>query len=364
MEKFSRLITYEEIYNKLEEYLNMYMSNQSEEEILKFIKNARMVNVHFLDNRLIPIPKDMKHLKRDITKEYLKRNNVKGEIGTIDGDAQIKGIINLVLLILMINKTSKIMEIEGNETMKKKAYAEKQAFLETLIANLYVYNLDMKNDKDFFAYGAGIDYYSRDSFIIDIPKLGQFGFHYKYNQGIVRRNIVNKVDSILERKKELGQISKEELQEEQAKINKDTIIPKYKGLFNEYIIGFPMETTNETYDELARILNIDNHEDTQLTEVQLEQGKDINKREVYYAAIKLGWGKYKLFRLAESLNNTKQQNRTSLISLDALMDIGDSCIKATRATERRAVDDTVKANMEIDRKRPRKPEFKKEYKQR
>ena len=277
-----------------------------------------------------------------------------GEIGTIDGDAQIKGIINLVLLILMINRTSKIMELLGDEEIKRKAYVEKQFFLETLIANLYVYNLDMKNDKDYFAYGAGVDYYSRDSFIIDIPRLGQFGFHYKYNQGIVRRNIVHKVDSILERKHELGQISKDELQEEQAKINKDTIIPKYKGLFNEYIIGFPMETTNETYDELARILNINNHEDTQLTEVQLEQGKDINKREIYYAAIKLGWGRYKLYRLAESLNNTRQQNRTSLIRLEDLIRIGNSCIAETRARERRTVDEIVTANIATYGKRPRK----------
>ena len=77
MENFSRLITYEEIYNKLEYYLSLYMPNQSEEEILNFIKSARKVNDHFLDNRLIPIPKDMKHLKRDIVREYLKRNNVK-----------------------------------------------------------------------------------------------------------------------------------------------------------------------------------------------------------------------------------------------------------------------------------------------
>ena len=282
-----------------------------------------------------------------------------GEICTIDGNGQIEGTINLVLLILIINKTSKIMEIEGNEQLKKKAYADKQALLETLIASLYVYNLDKNNNTDYFAYGAGIDFYSRDSFIIDIPKLGQFGFHYKYNIAIVKRNIVRKIDSILQRKFELGQITKEELKEEQAKVSQETVMPKYRGQFNEYIIGFPMETTSETYNELARILNIDNHLETPLTEVQFAQGEDINKREIYYAAIKLGWGKDKLFRLAESLSNNKPQRQSSMISTETLMEIGKSCIEQTKASERRDVERKNQEDIRTEksaRKKKRKEE--------
>ena len=77
MEGFSSLITYEEIYNKLEEYLNLYLTHQNDEEIIGFIKDARKINVNYLDNRLIPIPTDLKHLKRNILKEYLKRDSAK-----------------------------------------------------------------------------------------------------------------------------------------------------------------------------------------------------------------------------------------------------------------------------------------------
>ncbi len=234
----SAFTTYEDTYDNLEKAVNKYLSLTTEKELEEFIKTKQKGRSdgsknHF-QNRLANIPNG--NIKQAIKDAYLTGNDLEGILGTGDPEDQEIGIEQTALLMLMYNRLSK--KCDGPE--KREYYLKKDRAMKDLIASLYI--IEKTGGEDYenkYSYGINEDEERYDALCIDLPYIGQIGIHFGHKRDSIIADAKNTAKSILEKKQELGEISKEELEVLQEDI-KDDILPEYTGCFFEGVSAIPI----------------------------------------------------------------------------------------------------------------------------
>lgn len=297
---------YEDIHQNLEEIVTTYLSKES--NLDNFILNQREKNKSGLANSLIELPKS--DIKYALKTDYLSNSgNSNGEIGTINPDMQAHEIKNITLLMLMSNRLCKYYkhELETNDSLDEKTKAEysknkrklllsKDNATSDLIASLYVLEkTGGKKYSNFFSYGNSKDDSNRDTFTIDLPCFGQICVHFGNMKNLILEDAKRKATSILERKKELGQIKESKFKELTCSLD-NNILPEYTGKLFEYVSALPLEfigpNTKEKVNKLG--LNTKSVKQVKTDDIQRISRSGLNAREAYYLAVKLGFSKKQL----------------------------------------------------------------------
>lgn len=320
---------YEDIHKNLEEITTAYLNK--EESLKDFILEQREKNKAGFKNSLIEVPEA--DIKYTLKKEYISNvSNVTGELGTISPEKQAHEIKNMALLTLMSNRLSKYYkyEVENNKSLddetKEEYTKEKRSLLlikdnatSDLIASLYVLEkTGGKKYSNFFSYGNRKDDNGKDTFTIDLPYVGQISVHFGNKKEFILEDAKNKATSILERKKELGQIKESKFNELTTTLEVDNILPNYTGKLFEYVSALPIEYIGPHTREKINRLSLEGKNSKQIKTEDIERisRSGLNVREAYYLAIKLGFSKDKLEEVIK-VYNQKEISRGSLKSTSA-----------------------------------------------
>lgn len=351
------LTTYQNINQNMQKELNDYFQMQSDEDIKSFILEQKFDNKYKMVNRLIEIPK--KNIKQVIRDQYMGRDYLEGEIGTVNATDQFDGITQIALLTLISNRVSKKVKSIKNELEKevwmydselkslkgknennyqalkqnmenakkrmeimeikyRNAMFIKDTSLSNLMACLYVFNETEEEYRDTISYGKREDDKGKESFAIDIPYIGQICVHFGRTEKMemLRKIAKEKAATILDRKCELGQLSKEETEKIKKQLSDDTILPEYKGKLYEYSAAIPLEYEGNKIKEVKQILSLDKKlpEDINEDDINRICNSRLNDREKYYLAIKLGMQKAQLEQMTMKLQviNVKKMGRDML----------------------------------------------------
>ena len=123
----------------------------------------------------------------------------------------------------------------------------------------------------------------------------------------------SKAMSILERKKALGQINKDDLKRliEELKVSK--ILPKYEGKLYEYSSALPIEYIGPTAKRKAQEIGLDSKLPEEITKEDIQKMAEIglNEREAYYLGIKLGCPKEQLKEVIKTYKNRERLNQNT-----------------------------------------------------
>ena len=222
--KTNKYVTrYEQIHKKLEKVVSIYTNSLSDKELKEFILKYRKANKEGLRNSLIEVPED--NMKNVLQEQYASHSKVKGEIGTIPIEDQSYEIKSIAILILMSNRLSKFyskkLDNQCLDEQKRQIYSKNERELlvwkenatSELIASLYILNkTGGKEYQEYFSYGERKDKDKGTStFVIDLPYIGQMSVHFGPDKLNIIEEARSKAMSILERKKALGQINKDDL---------------------------------------------------------------------------------------------------------------------------------------------------------
>lgn len=330
---------YEQIYQKLAKITNVYLNLKDEESFEKFILKEKRKNQTNLENSLIELP--LTNIKRTIKEQYISEPINSGEIGTIDSENQSYEIRNIALLMLMSNRLSKeykyMIEKSGNidESKRDKYIKNKRDLLiwkdnatSDLIASLYVLEKTGEEEyRDLFMYGERMDDNNISNFVIDLPYIGQMSVHFGKAKDLILEEAKNKAMSILERKRELGQIDEKALEQLKEELNANKVLPKYEGKLYEYASALPIEYIGtKTKAKISEIgLDTKLPEEIDKKDIQKMQENGLNAREAYYLAIKLGCPKKQLKEVIEVYNQREIPTETK---------IGRKAVRMTTAEER------------------------------
>lgn len=334
---------YEDIHKDLEDITTTYLSKEG--NLKDFILEQREKNKSGLKNSLIEVPET--DIKYTLKKEYISNvSNVTGELGTISSEEQAHEIKNMALLTLMSNRLSKYYkyEVENNKSLddktkeeytkeKRRLLLSKDTATSDLIASLYVLEkTGGKKYSKFFSYGNRKDDNGKDTFTIDLPYVGQISVHFGNKKEFILEDAKNKATSILERKKELGQIKESKFNELSDKLDVDSILPEYTGKLFEYVSALPIEYIGPNTKEKVSRLSLDNKSPKQIKTEDIERisRSGLNVREAYYLAIKLGFSKDKLEEVIKVYNQKE---------------ISRGALKATSANERARVKENQRNNL-------------------
>lgn len=350
------ITTYEQIYQKLAKVTNVYLTLKDEESFEKFILKERRKNETNLENSLIELP--LKNIKRTLKEQYVSEPINRGEIGTIDSEDQSYEIRNIALLMLMTNRLSKEYKymLEKNENIdenKKSKYIKNQRDLlvwknsatSDLIASLYVLEKTGEEEyKDLFLYGERKDDNNISNFVIDLPYIGQMSVHFGKAQDIILEEAKNKAISILERKKELGQIDENNLEQLKEELRTNNILPQYEGKLYEYASALPIEYIGPNTKAKISEIGLDTKlpEEIEKKDIQKMQENGLNEREAYYLAIKLGCPKKQLKEVIEVYNQREIPTETK---------IGKTAVRMTTAEERAKILQFEQRNLQSYRER-------------
>lgn len=337
------LTKYEEIYQRLAKVTTIYLKYRKAEQFEDFITSERGINKTGLNNMLIEIPKE--NIIDIIKKQYISEPNNEGEIGTIEPEKQADEIRNIALLMLMSNRLSKEykrrtqMSKEQDETEKAKCLKNEKDLLVwknnaqiDLLASLYVLRkTEGQEYSDYFCYG---DYRDKKgestSFVIDLPYMGQISVHYGMEKGNIIEQTREKIISILERKRALGQIDKSQFKKLKEEININQILPTYEGKLYEYTSALPLEYIGTSAKEKIEQLGLETKslQEINIKDIKKMQDSGLNEREAYYLLIKLGCSKEQLQNVIKVYSQRKIPNEVK---------IGKASIRMTTAQERAVV---------------------------
>ena len=252
--------------------------------------------------------------------------------------------------MLMSNRLAKDYkrEIDKNTSLDDKTindYKEKYKLLlqkksdatTKLMYSLYLYK-EIENDNDFY-YGHRIDNFGKDTFVIDLPIYGQISVHFGSKQNLEQIKHIAKqsAQKIMERKLELGQVTKEKYEQITNNINEDTIFPEYTGKLYEYSSVIPLDYCGTKYEQVQKDIKVLSKQSNILTDEDIKQISENNKynsRELYYIAVKSDWTKSQLELLSKYLMERDKIKDTNKIDVTS---IGKEAIQLTTAEERKIV---------------------------
>ncbi len=324
--KTNKYVTrYEQIYQKLEKVTKVYLKSKSAQHFEHFITSERGINKTGLNNLLIEIPEE--NIIEIIKKQYINEPNNKGELGTIEPENQAYEIRNIALLMLMSNRLSKDYKnkLEKNqeldETTKAKYMKNEKDLLvwkhnatSSLIASIYILEKTGGDQyKDLFSYGESKDEDNKSAFVIDLPYIGQMSVHFGPDKLNIIEEARSKAMSILERKRALGQINKNELKRLREELSVSKILPKYEGKLYEYTSALPIEYIGTTAKSKAQEIGLDCKLPEEITKEDIQKMAEIglNEREAYYLGIKLGCPKRQLKEIIKTYNNREKLNQNT-----------------------------------------------------
>lgn len=324
--KTNKYVTrYEQIHKKLEKVVSIYTNSLSDKELKEFILKYRKANKEGLRNSLIEVPED--NMKNVLQEQYASHSKVKGEIGTIPIEDQSYEIKSIAILILMSNRLSKFyskkLDNQCLDEQKRQIYSKNERELlvwkenatSELIASLYILNkTGGKEYQEYFSYGERKDKDKGTStFVIDLPYIGQMSVHFGPDKLNIIEEARSKAMSILERKKALGQINKDDLKRliEGLKVSK--ILPKYEGKLYEYSSALPIEYIGPTAKRKAQEIGLDSKLPEEITKEDIQKMAEIglNEREAYYLGIKLGCPKEQLKEVIKTYKNRERLNQNT-----------------------------------------------------
>ena len=302
----SKIKTYKQNRKLLNNLTRVMINSFGKYGIQKNIQNNRFANIEGNVNRLVETPAN---IIKEIEALYIRdEDELEGEIGVDEDETvQFDGIIDLALLIIVSNKLKNYYgdalrkydfsskERETVEKNKRKLLTFKDQATSDLIAALFILCETGKDYKDFFSYGNRIDDEGKDTFAMDIPFIGQMCVHYGSNSKRIEilESAKNKISSILQIKKEKGQITEKQYQELIEKVEKGEFLPEYASKLHEYDSSIPIEYEGENIKKVKKILGIDKKLPENLTDEDIEKivSTGLNPREAHYLGVKLGFSK-------------------------------------------------------------------------
>lgn len=325
--KTNKYVTrYEQIYSKLKQVVETYLTTQEPYYFKQFILDQRVENSTHLKNSLIEVPKG--NLIDILKLQYISEDVTKGEIGTILPEDQVYEIRNIALLMLMSNRLAKVYEKEldnnraDDKATKQRYIKNRQNLLiwkhnatSELIASLYILSkTGGKEHEEYFSYGEREDKNKGTSaFVIDLPYIGQISVHFGPDKLNIIEEARSKAMSILERKRALGQINKNELKSLREELSVSKILPKYEGKLYEYTSALPIEYIGPTAKSKAQKIGLDGKLPEEITKEDIQKMAEIglNEREAYYLGIKLGCPKRQLKEIIKTYNNREKLNQNT-----------------------------------------------------
>lgn len=336
------ITTYEQIYQKLAKVTKIYLKYKTTKNFEYFITSERGENRTGLNNLLIELPEE--DIIEVIRKQYISEPNNRGELGIIEPKDQAYEIRNIALLMLMSNRLSKEYKnrLEKNkqldEATKIKYQKNERDLLvwkhnatSDLLASLYILQQAGEEEhKNLFSYGERRDEDNRSAFIIDLPHMGQISVHFGPEKMNIIEEAKNKAMSIIDRKRALGQISKNELKRLREQLITSRILPKYEGNLYEYTSAIPIEYIGATAKNKMNEMGIDTKLPEEITKEDIQKMPEsgLNEREAYYLAIKLGYSKKQLKEVIEVYNQRQIPDEVK---------IGRGAVRMTTAAERATV---------------------------
>lgn len=324
--KTNKYVTrYEQIYQRLAKVTSGYLKLRSRKNFEYFITSERGINKTGLNNSLIEIPEE--NIIEIIKEQYINEPNNEGEIGTIEPENQAYEIRNMALLMLMSNRLSKeyknrLEKNEGLDEATKAKYEKNEKDLlvwkknatSGLIASIYILEkTGGEKYKDLLSYGESKDEDNKSTFIIDLPYIGQISVHFGPNKLNIIEEARSKAMSILERKRALGQIDKNELKRLREELSVSKILPKYEGKLYEYTSALPIEYMGPTAKSKAQEIGLAGKLPEEITKEDIQKMAEIglNEREAYYLGIKLGCPKRQLKEIIKTYNNREKLNQNT-----------------------------------------------------
>lgn len=352
--KTNKYVTrYEQIHKKLEKVVSIYTNSLSDKELKEFILKYRKADREGLRNSLIEVPED--NMKNVLQEQYASHSKVKGEIGTIPIEDQAYEIKSIAILILMSNRLSKFyskkLDNQCLDEQKRQIYSKNERELlvwkdnatSDLIASLYILNkTGGKEYQEYFSYGERKDK-GTSTFVIDLPYIGQMSVHFGPDKLNIIEEARSKAMSILERKKALGQINKDDLKRLIEELNVSKILPKYEGKLYEYSSALPIEYIGPTAKRKAQEIGLDSKLPEEITKEDIQKMVEIglNEREAYYLGIKLGCPKEQLKEVIKTYKNTERLNQNTNFKKVTTSNISATQIENSKANEKLPIEKRV-----------------------
>ena len=311
---------YEDIYLRLKKCFNRSFGNGEKSGVISMQEVKKLVYMRkkedfkndLPENSLIEIPEN---LFKALQKTYISRDSsyVSGYIGCAEtADEQLDGITNMALLMYLSNRLSKQYKFKASEniTEEKRAFYNKNEktlltwkdiALSDIIASTYVLSKTYKEYQNYFSYGNRVDNKNRSTFVIDLSYIGQICVHFGWNENkkVILERAQNSVKSILEKKVELGQITKEQLIKITSELEKEGVLPEYEGKLYEYVTAMPIEYIGDNIKKYRKIFGSKLPEDITSEDVIKMKKRGLNQRELYYFFIKMGAPKNILNEISE-----------------------------------------------------------------
>ena len=266
---------YEDIYSKLKKCFEIAFGDGVKGGVISMNEVRQLMRVRSRPddlnslprNSLIEIPEDLYEALKDT---FTSRDSlcVSGLIGCTDDPAeQLDGITNMALLMYLSNHISKSCRIayhgEKNIDIKKNLKRTEKGLLlwkdialSDLIASIYVLSKTSKEFENYLSYGSRLDDENKPSFAIDLPYIGQLCVHFGWEERkqIVLKRAKGTVQSILEKKLELGQVTEEQLHNITTDLETDGVLPEYEGKLYEYVGIMPVEFAGEGVEKYRKML--------------------------------------------------------------------------------------------------------------
>ena len=370
-----KIVTYEEIDKDLKNVVNEYIKllndrinkqrdpynyRSQETEVHDFLKefilNERKASKEDrLENRLIEVPTGT-NLEKYFRQSYCEKAEwLSGELCCTNDNTQLDEISCLSLLMLLSNRIQKEKKIQNisksepwSQQKNQKEYYKKNEALTNLIASLYVISKTEDGYGEYFSYGEFQDNNQKYAFVIDLPYYGQISVHFgnARNHDVDLEQSRDKAKSILKRKAELGLINGQTRDKliNELDNNNSSVIPKYTGRLYEFASGIPFEFAGNRVKNTIKRLGFStfdpekmNHDDM----LKICQSHELNDRERYYLAIKMGFPKYKLEELLSCMKGVRQKQQNQQAKLDTKK-IGSAMLSETTPEERLKIKETEK----------------------
>lgn len=244
----------------------------------------------------------------------------------------MSGIIQTALLTYASNRAAKKMEEkEDNANDKAKRieyrntrngfYKMKRDALVTLLSEIYVLANTSEEYKDYFSYGRRFDEEGDYTFVIDVPYVGQVSIHLGNDQNRVWKKAIDNTKKILKRKLELGQISEEEFEQINEKLEAngfEEICPKYGGELVEFNNALPIEFIGDEVKRIRKEIGMieqngrrvfKSPEDFTVEDIAKAKKIGLNYREIYYFFLKMGAPKKILEEIARYIRGEGSQGQ-------------------------------------------------------
>lgn len=322
---------YENVYARLKKCFDiLFGDGESQKGLMTMIDVIELINSRISEdkknnlpeNSLIERPID---LFEALKETYISRDPsyASGYIGCTETiEEQLDGITNMALLMYLSNRVSKEYKAKANKTdnlEKVKNYKKRENQLliwkgisiSDIIASIYVLSKTSEEYADYFSYGSRTDDENQPSFVIDLPYIGQLCVHFGWEErkNDIVQNAQYSIESILQKKVELGQITEEQLNKIKLDLYKNGVLPEYEGKLYEYVGAMPIEYIGKKVSEIRTFIG--NKLPEEITNEDVKKVTDkykLNKRELYYFFIKMGAPKSVLNSISEVSKSISQKS--------------------------------------------------------